>query len=78
MMSVYDSGAGKKTTTLTVNSDLLAKAKSLDINISALLEQALAARIQKMEKEAWVKETAGPIGIYNRNVEEFGVFSDET
>lgn len=76
MMYAYDSGAAKKATSLTINSDLLARAKALDINISALLEQALAARIQKLEKEAWVKENAGPIGVYNRNIEEFGMFSD--
>jgi post-segregation antitoxin (ccd killing protein) len=38
----YDSSAPKQTVSLTVNSDLYAKAKSLGINASRVAEQALA------------------------------------
>jgi toxin CcdB len=47
MKSVYDPEAAKKATNLTVNSDLLAKAKELKINVSATLETALSEAVRK-------------------------------
>ena len=41
MLASYDHNAPKKPTNLSINSDLLRKAKELDINLSAALEQAL-------------------------------------
>jgi len=42
MLVCYNPGAPKKPTNLTVNSNLLNQAKSLNINISSVLESALA------------------------------------
>lgn len=77
MGSIYDASAPKKATNLTVNSDLLAQAKELGINISALLEQSLEHQVKKLKAQAWLRENREAITAYNRGVDEMGVFSDE-
>ncbi len=67
----------KKPTNLSVNSDLIALAKELDIYLSATLESALVKEISQRQRELWLKENAQAIAAYNRFVEEEGVFSDE-
>ena len=42
MLPSYDLNAPKRAANLRVNEDLLNKAKSLDINLSATLEKALS------------------------------------
>lgn len=76
MFALYDQQAPKKATNLSVNSDLLKKAKDLDINLSSTLEQALAELVKTKQQEAWLKENREAIEKYNSHVEEHGVFSD--
>ncbi|MGR8953337.1 MAG: type II toxin-antitoxin system CcdA family antitoxin [Gammaproteobacteria bacterium] len=76
MLTLYDIHAPKKAANLSVNSDLLKKAKDLDINLSAALEQILAELIKTKQQEAWLKENRKSIERYNCHVEEHGVFSD--
>jgi len=76
MPSPYDATAPKKPTNLTVNLDLLSQAKSLGINLSAVLEQALVAEVRKRKAEAWQRENQAAIEAYNRDIETSGTFSD--
>lgn len=66
----------KKPTNVRLNADLLAKAKSLKINLSATLEQALIAKMQEYERQQWRQENADAIQAYNEFVEQNGLFSD--
>ncbi len=66
----------KKPTNASLNSDLLAKAKSLKINLSATLEQALLAKLQEHERQQWQQENADRIQAYNQHLEQNGLFSD--
>ena len=74
--SLYDASALKKSTNLSVNADLLLKAKSLDINLSATLEAALAAEVKRRRAEQWLKDNKPSLDAYNKFVEKHGVFSD--
>ena len=56
MSRVFDSSAAKKPTNLTVNSDLLARARKMNINLSATLEKALVAELRNAEKHRWLKK----------------------
>lgn len=76
MLASYDVQAAKKSTNLSLNSDLLMKAKALDINLSATLEQALSDVLRKRAKELWLLENHDAITAYNQHVTEEGVFSD--
>lgn len=76
MSNAYDLSAPKKATNLSVNSDLLAQAKALGINVSALLEQSLAEQVRKLKAEAWVHENRAAIQAYNQDVQDHGTFSE--
>lgn len=76
MQGTYDQHAPKKATNLTINSDLLNKAKRLKINLSATLEQALVVQVKKAQREQWIKENKDAIAELNKLSEEKGMFSD--
>ncbi|OGT83234.1 MAG: acetoacetyl-CoA synthase [Gammaproteobacteria bacterium RIFCSPLOWO2_02_FULL_61_13] len=76
MQSAYDPQAPKRAANLSVNGDLLSKARDLHINLSATLEQALAEALKQKQREHWLAENRGAIAAYNQHVEKHGVFSD--
>ncbi|RVU34320.1 acetoacetyl-CoA synthase [Rheinheimera riviphila] len=76
MNHVYDLNAAKKPTNLSINSDLLAKARGLNINLSATLEKALAEQVQNAKRAQWALDNADAIKAYNEFVEANGTFSD--
>ncbi len=77
MQPLYDTDAPKKATNLSLNSDLLVKAKDLQINLSATLEQALKEKLAEQEAKNWAEENKKAIQAYNDFVEEHGCFADE-
>ncbi|BAN46381.1 type II toxin-antitoxin system CcdA family antitoxin [Metapseudomonas resinovorans] len=77
MHPVYDPQAPKKAANLSINSDLLSKARALDINLSATLEQALADALKARQRELWLEENRTAMAAYNEKVEAEGVFSDD-
>jgi antitoxin CcdA len=76
MNLLFDSSAPKKPTNVSVNSDLLSKARALRINLSATLEAALVDVINESLREQWLEQNRHAIDAYNRQVDEQGVFSD--
>ncbi|HRH76254.1 MAG TPA: type II toxin-antitoxin system CcdA family antitoxin [Cellvibrionaceae bacterium] len=76
MRPLYEPNAPKKPTNLSINSDLLKKAKALDINLSATLEQALTALLREKQAQLWLTQNKDAITAYNQLVDEQGVFSD--
>jgi post-segregation antitoxin (ccd killing protein) len=53
MPEFYDLKAPKKPTNLSINSDLLLKARKSKINLSATLERALVQQLRQTEREKW-------------------------
>lgn len=53
MLATHNPHAPKRAVNLSVNGDLLNKAKDLDIQLSATLEQALAEALKKKLRELW-------------------------
>tara|TARA_B100000745_G_scaffold56783_1_gene33672 strand:+ start:798 stop:1043 length:246 start_codon:yes stop_codon:yes gene_type:complete len=76
MQSYFDQKAPKKATNLTINSDLLNQARSLKINLSATLEQALVIQVKKAQREQWLKDNKSAIEELNKLSEENGLFFD--
>jgi antitoxin CcdA len=76
MTQAYDQSAPKKPTNLSVNSDLLAKAKSLKLNLSATLEKALADEVRRAQRAQWLKKNQDAIAASNRLAEKKGLFAD--
>jgi antitoxin CcdA len=76
MHALYDQSAPKKPTNLSINSDLLKKARELDINLSAALEQVLTDQLKAKQAQQWLEQHKNAIAAYNKSVDENGVFSD--
>ena len=77
MNSAFNTQALKKPTNVSINSDLLIKAKILKINLSATFEAALIQRVIVAQRELWKKENKPAILAYNQLVEMHGTFSDD-
>lgn len=76
MPTAYNTQAPKRAANLSINADLLSKAKALDINLSATLEQALIEALRKSQRDQWIAENKDAIDAYNEHVDKHGVFSD--
>jgi antitoxin CcdA len=76
MTQTYNHSAKKKPTNVSINSDLLAKARILKLNISATLERALVEEVQKSERIQWLKQNKEAIESSNKLAERRGLFSD--
>lgn len=76
MNHAYNPQAPKKPTNVSINSDLLEKARGLNINLSATLEKALAEQLRIEQRAQWLRENANAIKAYNDFVESNGTFSD--
>ena len=74
--AVYDVSAPKRPANVTVNADLLQRARALDINLSQTLESALVEAVAQKARERWLAENREAIDAYNRDVEKNGCFGD--
>lgn len=66
----------KKAVNLSVDADLLARAKEMKVNLSATLEEALRERARDEERRRWKEENREAIEAFNRRIERDGVWSD--
>jgi len=76
MTALYDLHAKKKATNLSINSDLLKKAKELHINISNSLEKTLIELIKEQEIKNWEVQNKTSINSYNERIAKHDSFSD--
>lgn len=73
---VFDPGAPKKPTNLSINSDLLRQARERHINLSQVLELRLAELLREENCRRWREENREALEDYNRRMEAHGAFSD--
>ncbi|PAR92148.1 type II toxin-antitoxin system CcdA family antitoxin [Vibrio cholerae] len=76
MRSTFSTQAPKKATNLSLNSELLAEAKRLNINLSATMEKALEKEVSSRLKAEWLEQNAEAIKACNELTEKHGLFSD--
>jgi post-segregation antitoxin (ccd killing protein) len=72
----FDPRAGKQTVSITLNSDLYAKAKGLGINTSKVAEEALAARYAERCAEALAAELRLGLAAVESYAEQHGSFAE--
>lgn len=77
MQGRINTSAPKKPTNLSINSDLLAAARELKINLSATLEQALINEVKELKRKRWLEENKEAIEACNEFVEKNGLFADK-
>ncbi|ENR6547735.1 type II toxin-antitoxin system CcdA family antitoxin, partial [Vibrio cholerae] len=56
MRTTFSTQAPKKATNLSLNSELLAEAKRLNINLSATMEKALEKEVSSRLKAEWLEK----------------------
>lgn len=73
---LFDPKAPKQTVSVTLNSDLYAKAKELDINASKVAEEALAHEYSARRSEALRAEIRGELAAVEKYEEQHGSFPE--
>jgi len=66
-----------RATNVTIDPDLLAEAKSLNINLSATLQASLRAAVRAEKAALWLEENRAAIADYNEWVAPNGLPLDE-
>lgn len=66
----------KRATNLSVDEQLLERAKRLGLNVSRVLEDGLSRAIREREAQEWLRRNRAALEAYNQQVEKHGVFSD--
>lgn len=77
MKTLFDSSAAKKAANLSINRDLLEKAREQNINLSATLEQALKDKLREIERADWLQNNRNAIDSYNAFVAANGIFGEK-
>ena len=76
MEPAHEARKTRQSVNLSVNADLLVKARLLGINLSATFDRALEAELKQRLREQWRAVHEPAIAAYNAEVEREGVFSD--
>ncbi|WP_312982089.1 type II toxin-antitoxin system CcdA family antitoxin [Atlantibacter sp.] len=66
----------KKSVNVSLAPELLEEARKQNINLSALLTEALVETFRENQRSEWLKENQNAIAALNQMVEENGSFSD--
>lgn len=73
---LHDPNAPKQTVSITLNSDLYAKAKSIGINASRVAEQAIAEEYAARRKQALLAELRQDLAAVESYEEQHGSFPE--
>jgi post-segregation antitoxin (ccd killing protein) len=73
---LFEPKAAKQTVSITLNSDLYAKAKSIGINTSKVAEEALAQEYAQRRSEVLLAEIRQDLAAVEAYAEQHGSFPD--
>ena len=73
---LFDPKAAKQTVSITLNSDLYAKAKSMGINASRVAEEALALDYARRRSDTLIAELRQGLAAVERYADEHGSFAE--
>ena len=76
-VKLFDPDAPRKATNLSINSDLLAQARALNLNLSRFLEETLAEAIREAHRQDWLAEDQTALRDYNERIAERGSWGDQ-
>lgn len=65
--------AVRRATNISLDTNLLAAAKALGINVSRACEEGLARQVSDERRRRWQEENRGAIDAYNAWIEENGI-----
>jgi antitoxin CcdA len=73
---LYDTDAAKRPVNLTMNGDLVTRARAEGFNLSALAEEAVAAALAQRARQKWAEDIAQACRAHDRYLAEYGSLSD--
>jgi len=68
--------ARKRPVNVSLDEDIVAEARKLNINLSKTLEKAVVSELRAARREKWLRENRKAVQAHNQRVEEQGAFSD--
>jgi antitoxin CcdA len=71
-MQIYDTGAPKRPVNVTLNSDLVARARAEGLNLSALAEEAVTAALARIARAKFDAEVAKACLVHDQYLAEYG------
>ena len=74
---MFDPNATKKATNVSINQDLLKRARALKINLSQALEERLVDLLREARRVQWLTNNRKALADYERYVATHGVFSEK-
>ena len=75
-MTPFDRNAAKRSVNLTLNSDLVTRARAEGLNLSALAEEAVAAALTRRAREKLAAEIAQACRAHEQYLSEYGSLGD--
>lgn len=66
----------KKSVNVSLSPDILSQARELNLNLSAVLTEALIEKFRENKRDEWLRENQKSIDAINQWVDENGSFSD--
>ena len=71
--ALFDPAARKRTVSLTLNADLVEKARAAGLNLSQIAEAAIAAEHRRLDREQWIVEWREAVRATDAYVAEYGL-----
>lgn len=75
-MQIYDTAAPKRPVNVTLNSDLVARARAEGLNLSALAEDAVTAALARIAKARFDAEVAHACRVHDHYLSEYGTLGE--
>lgn len=75
-MRLYDPKASKRPVNVTLNSDLVARARAEGLNLSSLAEEAVATALGRIAQNKFEAEIAQACRIHEQYLAEYGSLGD--
>jgi len=73
---LFEAKAAKQTVSITLNSDLYRKAKTMGINTSKVAEEALATKYAELSSDALLAEMQRGLAAVDAYAEQHGSFAE--
>jgi antitoxin CcdA len=75
-MQIYNADAPKRAVNVTINSDLVERARAEGLNLSALAEAAVTAALERIARARFDAEVAQACQVHDQYLAEYGSLGD--
>ncbi len=76
MATLYNQAAPRRAVNLSLNSDLVVKARAENLNLSAIAEAAIGQALARAAEAKFRAEIAVSVAEYEAYLDEYGSFAD--